>query len=72
MPGDENVSFAGLLHRDSPPSGMPGGMSLIGFPVESGQDGTPSSLLTFVCGTRGLDPAAQILGRPGHARRLQQ
>jgi hypothetical protein len=28
MPGDENVPFAGLVHRDSPPSGMYGGMSL--------------------------------------------
>ena len=28
--------------------------------------------LTFVCGTRGLDPDAQILGRPGHARHLHQ
>ena len=70
MPGDENVPFAGLVHRDSPPSGMYGGMSLIWFPVESGQDDKPSSLLTFVCGTRGLDPDAQILGRPGHARHL--
>ena len=70
MSGDENVPFAGLVHRDSPPSGMYGGMSLIWFPVESGQDGKPSSLLTFVCGTRGLDPDAQILGRPGHARHL--
>jgi 5-methylcytosine-specific restriction protein B len=70
MPGDENVPFAGLVHRDSPPSGMYGGMSLIWFPVESGQDVKPSSLLTFVCGTRGLDPDAQILGRPGHARHL--
>jgi hypothetical protein len=46
MPGDENVPFAGLVHRDSPPSGMYGGMSLIWFPVESGQDVKPSSLLT--------------------------
>jgi 5-methylcytosine-specific restriction protein B len=29
-----------------------------------------SSLLTFVCGTRGLSPDEQILGRPGHARHL--
>lgn len=70
MSGDENVPFAGLLHRDSPPSGMYGGMSLAWFPVESDQDGKSSSLLTFVCGTRGLDPDAQILGRPGHARYL--
>jgi 5-methylcytosine-specific restriction enzyme B len=70
MPGDENVPFAGLVHRDSPPSGVYGGMSLIWFPVESGRDEKPSSLLTFVCGTRGLDPDTRILGRPGHARHL--
>lgn len=70
MPGDENVPFAGLVHRDSPTSGMYGGMSLIWFPVEGDAERAPSSLLTFVCGTRGLDPDAQILGRPGHARHL--
>jgi 5-methylcytosine-specific restriction enzyme B len=70
MLGDENVPFAGLVHRDSPSSGMYGGMSLIWFPVEGDGERAPSSLLTFVCGTRGLDPDAQILGRPGHARHL--
>lgn len=70
MSGDENVPFAGLVHRDSPSSGMYGGMSLIWFPVEGDGERPPSSLLTFVCGTRGLDPDAQILGRPGHARHL--
>ena len=70
MSGDDSVPFAGLVHRDSPSSGMYGGMSLIWFPVERGRDGKPTSLLTFVCGTRGLDPDAQILGRPGHARHL--
>lgn len=70
MLGDENVPFAGLVHRDSPSSGMYGGMSLIWFPIEGDGERAPSSLLTFVCGTRGLDPDAQILGRPGHARHL--
>ena len=70
MPGDDNIPFAGLVHRDSPSSGMYGGMSLIWFPVEKGRNEQPTSLLTFVCGTRGLDPDAQILGRPGHARHL--
>lgn len=67
----DGVPFAGLVHEQSPTSGAYGGMSLIWFPIEPG-DGEPSgSLLTFVCGSRGLAPDEQILGRPGHARQLQ-
>lgn len=71
MPGADSVSFAGLLHEDSPTSGVYGGMSLIWFPVEATSESDAGSLLTFVCGTRGLAPDEQILGRPGHARHLQ-
>lgn len=71
MAGNDAVSFAGLVHEDSPSSGVYGGMSLIWFPHGGGDDSTPASLLTFVCGTRGLSPDEQILGRPGHARHLQ-
>ncbi len=71
MPTEDAVSFAGLVHEDSPTSGVYGGMSLIWFPVAA-DDGAPaSSLITFVCGTRGLAPDEQIMGRPGHARHLQ-
>jgi 5-methylcytosine-specific restriction protein B len=71
MAAEENTSFAGLVHHDSPHSGAYGGMSLIWFPMES-QDGQPAkSLLTLVCGTRGLSPDEQILGRPGHVRHLK-
>jgi len=71
MPGADAVSFAGLVHEDSPTSGVYGGMSLIWFPIEAGDDQDAGSLLTFVCGTRGLAPDEQILGRPGHARHLK-
>ncbi len=71
MAGADAVSFAGLVHEDSPTSGVYGGMSLIWFPVEATDDQPAGSLLTFVCGTRGLAPDEQILGRPGHARHLQ-
>ena len=71
MPGADAVSFAGLVHEDSPTSGVYGGMSLIWFPIEATDDQPAGSLLTFVCGTRGLAPDEQILGRPGHARHLQ-
>jgi len=71
MPGEDSVSFAGLVHEESPTSGVYGGMSLIWFPTLGDNDGNGSSLLTFVCGTRGLSPDEDILGRPGHARYLQ-
>lgn len=70
MPGDDNVPFAGFLHPNSPPSGVYGGMSIIWFPITSDDNRPASSLLTFVCGTKGLDPDASILGRPGHIRYL--
>lgn len=66
----EVVAFAGLLHEDSPPSGVYGGMSLVWFPT-AGDGHPPGSLLTLVCGTRGLSPDEQILGRPGHRRHLE-
>jgi 5-methylcytosine-specific restriction protein B len=71
MPGEDSVSFAGLLHEESPTSGVYGGMSLIWFPIVEDGDSKAGSLLTFVCGTRGLSPDEEILGRPGHARYLQ-
>ncbi|MCL4489167.1 MAG: AAA family ATPase [Chloroflexi bacterium] len=71
MPSDDNVSFAGFVHPDSPSSGAYGGTSLIWFPISSDGESGPASLLTLVCGTRGLSPDEQILGRPGHARNLR-
>jgi 5-methylcytosine-specific restriction protein B len=71
MADAEAVSFAGLVHEDSPSSGVYGGMSLIWFPVEGTDEQPAGSLLTFVCGTRGLAPDESILGRPGHVRHLQ-
>lgn len=64
---EAGVPFAGYLPPDSPPSGAYDGMSLVWFPAR----GEGASLLTFVVGTRGLGPDADILGRPGHARYLQ-
>ncbi len=71
MAGDRNVPFAGLLHPDNPTSGVYGGMSLIWFPLPEDEAGPACSLLTFVCGTRGLAPDEAILGRSGHARHLR-
>ena len=71
MAGDQNVPFAGLLHPENPSSGVYGGMSLIWFPIAADDAGSAGSLLTFVCGTRGLSPDESIMGRPGHARHLR-
>ncbi len=70
MGGDQNIPFAGLLHPENPPSGVYGGMSLIWFPIAAEGHEPVSSLITFVCGTRGLSPDEAIIGRPGHARHL--
>lgn len=69
--GKENVSFAGFVHEDAPDSGAYRGMSLIWFPVGHNDEQPASSLLTLVCGTKGLSPDEHILGRPGHVRHLQ-
>jgi 5-methylcytosine-specific restriction enzyme B len=71
MPSEDNVSFAGFVHPDSPSSGAYGGTSLIWFPISRDEGHESNSLLTLVCGTRGLSPDEQILGRPGHARNLR-
>lgn len=71
MSAERNVPFAGILHPENPTSGVYGGMSLIWFPIPEDGAGPACSLLTFVCGTRGLAPDEAILGRPGHARHLR-
>jgi 5-methylcytosine-specific restriction protein B len=68
-PPDEHP-YAGLLHDESPEGGLFGGMALVWFPVSGQIDRAPSSLLTVMCGPRGLAPDEGILGRPGHARQL--
>src|SRR5687767_13425568 len=67
---EDDIAFAGLLPTQSPATGVYGGMSLCWFPIGALGDQSAGSLLTFVCGTRGLAPDEQILGRPGHARAL--
>jgi 5-methylcytosine-specific restriction protein B len=70
MPESEdgaNVPFAALINPENPDSGAYGGMSLVFFP---GADDAPS-LIAFVVGTNGLAPDENILGRPGHARKVR-
>ena len=46
---ERRPAIAGLVHEDSPESGVYGGMSLIWFPVGPDGDEPAASLLTFVC-----------------------
>ena len=59
--------FAGIIPAGQPSSGPYGGMSYVLFPS---QDSNIPSLITLVVGTNGLSPDEQVLGKPGHARKL--
>lgn len=60
------VPFAAYIHPSNPDSGAYGGMSFVIFPVENSP-----CLLGLVIGTQGLSPDEEILGRPGHARKVK-
>jgi 5-methylcytosine-specific restriction protein B len=62
---DTNVPYASYIHPSNADSGAYGGMSFVIFPVEEGP-----CLVGLVIGTQGLAPDEAILGRPGHARKL--
>ena len=64
--GDAGVPYAAYIHPSNPDSGAYGGMSFVMCPV----DGEPC-LIGMVIGTQGLSPDEAILGRPGHARKMQ-
>jgi 5-methylcytosine-specific restriction protein B len=66
MHADASVPFAAYIHPSNPTSGAYGGMSIAIFPVADA-----ACLLTFVVGTNGLSPDEEILGRPGHARKVK-
>jgi 5-methylcytosine-specific restriction enzyme B len=61
-----SVTFAAYIHQSNPDSGAYGGMSFVLFPV----DNAPC-LIGMVIGTQGLSPDEEILGRPGHARKVK-
>lgn len=63
---DTMVPFAALIHPSNPNSGLYGGMSIAIFPGENSP-----CLLSFVVGTNGLAEDQNILGRPGHARKVK-
>ena len=45
MPSDDNVSFAGFIHPESPSSGAYGGASLIWFPISPDGEDEPALCL---------------------------
>lgn len=61
-----DVPYAALISPNNSSSGQYGGMSLVLFPIPDGP-----ALVSMVVGTGGLSPDESILGRPGHARKLQ-
>ena len=63
-----NVPFAALIGPDQERSGPYGGMSFVMFPDK--EAGAPA-LIGMVVGTNGLAPDEEILGRPGHARKVK-
>ena len=63
--GGAGVTFAAIIHSSNPDSGAYGGMSLVVFPVEQDR-----CLLAMVVGTQGLSPDEEVLGRPGHGRKV--
>ena len=63
---ESGVAYAGYIHPSNPTFGQYGGMSIAIFPVPGA-----ACLITFVVGTAGLHPDDEILGRPGHARKVQ-
>ena len=66
MPAESGVPFAAYIHPSNPRSGPYSGLSFVIFPAL----GQPS-LIGLVVGTQGLSPDEAILGRPGHARKVQ-
>jgi 5-methylcytosine-specific restriction enzyme B len=63
---ESGVPFAALIHPSNPDSGAYGGMSFVIFPSSDGP-----CLISMVIGTQGLSPDEEILGRPGHARKIK-
>lgn len=66
MSADSGVPFAAYIHPSNPPSGPYTGLSFVIFPAPD-----RPCLLGMVVGTQGLAPDEAILGRPGHARKVQ-
>lgn len=63
---DSGVPYAAYIHPSNAEAGAYGGMCFVMFPVEDAP-----CLIAMGIGTQGLAPDETILGRPGHARKMQ-
>ena len=63
---DSGVPYAAYIHPSNTEAGVYGGMCFVIFPAA----GVPC-LVAMGIGTQGLAPDETILGRPGHARKMQ-
>jgi len=63
--GEDKASYGGIITAPNAESGPYQGSSLVWFPGDKG------SLLVLVVGTEGFGADQELLGRPGHARRLR-
>jgi 5-methylcytosine-specific restriction enzyme B len=66
MKDDIGVPFAAYIHPSNPKSGPYSGLSFVIFPVRD-----QPCMVGMGIGTQGLSPDEAILGRPGHARKVQ-
>lgn len=62
---EDGASYAGWITAENPTSGPYQGTSFVWFPGEGG------SVAVLVIGTDGFGADTEILGRPGHTRRLR-
>ena len=62
---NKGITFAALIDKANPDSGAYGGMSFVIFPHEE-----KPAIIAMVVGTQGLSPDEEILGRPGHGRKV--
>jgi len=63
---ETEIPFAAYIHSNTTNEGAYGGFSFVIFPSA----GAPA-MFGLVVGTQGLDPDEEVLGRPGHARKVQ-
>lgn len=66
MKDEGGVTFAALIDQKNPNAGPYGGTSFVLFPAKDAP-----CLIAMGVGTQGLSPDEDVLGRPGHARKVQ-
>lgn len=59
------IPYATIIHESNPTSGGYSGMSFGILPIEDGP-----AMIAMVIGTQGLSPDENIIGKPGHSRKM--